>query len=168
MFHVDGQLVVVLGTSIGVLSTSALAGGATMWVQEAGSAIGNVLIAYMDFRPSDHTLAVATHARGVFTTRFLPVTDVVGRSTASVALGQSYPNPTGGPTTITFDLTRPTEVSLRLYDVSGREVAVLANGPHTSGRHTVTLSGGRLPPGTYHYRLRANGGEQSRMLVVRR
>ena len=168
MFYVDGQLLVFLGTSIGVLSTTALAGGSTVWAQEAGTEIGNVLIAYMDYRPSDNTLAVATHARGVFTTQFVPVTAVGGRGSARVFLSQSYPNPTNGPATITFDLPRATEVSLRLYDVSGREVAMLANGPRAGGRHVVPVAAERLAPGTYHYLLRALGTVETRRLVVRR
>jgi hypothetical protein len=168
MFYVDGQLMVFLGTSIGVLSTTALSGGSTVWTQEAGSEIGNVLIAWMDYRPSDNTLAVATHGRGVFTTRFLPLTDVGGAGPARVALGQSYPNPANGPTTITFELPRAADVSLRLYDVSGREVAVLANGPRAGGRHVVPVAAERLAPGTYHYMLKALGTVETRRLVVRR
>ncbi len=144
MFYVDGQLVVFLGTSIGVLSTTALTGGSTVWVQEASTEIGNVLIAYMDYRPSDNTLAVATHGRGVFTTRFTPVTDVGGRRSGPILLSQSYPNPTKGPTTITFDL------------------------PRASGRHVVPVAAERLAPGTYHYMLKALGTVETRRLVVRR
>jgi len=168
MCYMDGQMFVFLGTSIGVLSTTALTGGSTMWVQEAGTAIGNVLIAHMDYRPSDYTLAVATHGRGVFTTQFTPVTDVGERGPAQVLLGQSVPNPTQGAMTITFDLPRATDVSLRLYDVSGREVAVLVNGPREGGHHVVPVAGERLAPGAYYYTLRTPGGAETRRLVVRR
>jgi len=168
MFYVDGQLMVFLGTSIGVLSTTTLSGGSTVWMQEAGSEIGNVLIAYMDYRPSDNTLAVATHGRGVFTTRFLPLTDVGDRGPAAVSLSQNFPNPTMGPTTITFELPRAAAISLRLYDVSGREVAVLADGPRAAGRHVVSVAVERLAPGTYHYMLKALGTVETRRLVVRR
>jgi endo-1,4-beta-xylanase len=67
-----------------------------------------------------------------------------------------------------FELPRASEISLRLYDVSGREVAVLASGPRAAGRHVVPLAAGRLAPGTYCYRLRALGAVETRMLVVRR
>jgi len=169
IFYVDGQLMVFLGTSIGVLSTTALAGPATVWVQEAATAIGNVPVAYMDFRSSDNTLAVATHGRGVFTTRFLGVGGVEpGPALARVALGPSFPNPTNGSATITYELPRATEVSLRLYDVAGREVAVLASGPRDRGRHVVPVTGQKLAPGIYRYELKALGAVESRMLVVRR
>ena len=167
IFYYDGQLQVFLGTSIGVLSTNALAGGSTVWSQEAEAEIGNVLIAWMDYRPSDNTLAVATHARGVFTTKFLPST-AVEPNPARLMLAQSYPNPAQGQATIAFELPRAGEVSLRLYDVAGREVAVLANGPRGPGRHTVPVAAQRLAPGTYHYVLRAFGSVVRRSLVVRR
>jgi len=94
---VEGQLMVFLGTSIGVLSTTALSGPSTVWVQEAAATIGNVPVVWMDFRSSDNTLAVATHARGVFTTRFLGVGGIEpGAGSVRVALGPSYPNPTNG------------------------------------------------------------------------
>ena len=170
LFYLDGELQVFLGTSIGVLSTTALAGGSTVWVQEAGDIIGNVLIAHMDFRASDNTLAVATHGRGVFTAQFRPATPVgedPGGGSDRVLLGQSYPNPAHGPASIMFELPRTTHVSLRLYDIAGREVAVLVNGPRERGRHVVPVATARLAPGPYYYVLRAEGAVETRRLVVR-
>jgi len=85
-----------------------------------------------------------------------------------VLLGQSYPNPAAGPTTIEFRLPREGDVSLRLYDVAGREVAVLAQGRRGPGRHLVSVAAERLAPGSYHYVLRALGGVEARRLTVRR
>ncbi|HXS83427.1 MAG TPA: T9SS type A sorting domain-containing protein [Methylomirabilota bacterium] len=169
MFYVEGQLMVFLGTSIGVLSTTALSGPSTVWVQEAAATIGNVPVVWMDFRSSDNTLAVATHARGVFTTRFLGVGGIEpGAGSVRVVLGPSYPNPTNGSATITYELPRAGDVSLRLYDVAGREVALLVNGPRDRGRHAVPLSGQKLAPGVYRYELKSLGSVESRMLIVRR
>jgi hypothetical protein len=171
MFTIEGQLQVFLGTSIGVLSTTALAGASTIWAQEAGSAIGNVIVGYMDYRDSDQTLAVGTHGRGVFTARFVPNV-AVGEEPATPAgravLGQSYPNPATASATIAFELPRASEVSLRLYDVAGREVAVLVNGRREGGRHQVPVATGRLAPGAYYYVLRSERTVESRTLLVRR
>jgi hypothetical protein len=169
MFYIDAQLEVFLGTSIGVLSTTALAGGSTVWAQEAGSEIGNVIVGYMDFRSSDNTLAVGTHGRGVFTGRFTPVTDVPGASGPKRALlSQSWPNPANASATIALDLPRAGEISLRLYDVQGREVALLASGWQDAGRHQVPVATARLAPGAYYYVLRAAGAIETRKLLVRR
>jgi hypothetical protein len=60
----------ILATSIGVLSTTELNGASTVWIQEAATSIGNIITGYLDYRSSDKTLAVGTHARGIFTTQF--------------------------------------------------------------------------------------------------
>lgn len=72
-------------------------------------------------------------------------------------LGASYPNPTTGTTTVPFTLDKATEISLVLYDVLGREVAVLAEGQREAGPHTVSFDGSLLPAGAYFYRLEASG-----------
>jgi len=170
MFTIDGQLEVFLGTSIGVLSTTALAGTSTVWIQEAGDVIGNVIVGYMDFRASDNTLAVGTHGRGVFTGQFVPVTAAGDRPAGPerALLSQSYPNPARAEATIAFELPRAGDVSLRLYDVSGREVAVLVNGRREPGRHEVPVATGRLAPGAYYYVLRAGSTVETRKMLVRR
>lgn len=169
MLYVEGQLHVFLATSIGVLSTTALAGASTVWVQEAADEIGNVIIGYMDYRPSDRTLAIGTHARGVFTTQ-IPLVVAVGDGPerTGVALAPSRPNPARYLATIAYDLPRAAEVSLRLYDVAGREVAVLAQGPHEAGRHEVSVATGRFASSTYYCVLRAAGQVRTRSLVVTR
>jgi hypothetical protein len=67
MAHVDGVRHVFLATSIGVLSSTVLDGASTIWVQEGASEMGNIIVGYLDYRPSDRTIAAGTHARGVFT-----------------------------------------------------------------------------------------------------
>jgi type IX secretion system substrate protein len=169
MFYVGGQLQVFLGTSIGVLSTSALAGGATVWSQEAASEIGNVIIGWLDYRSSDRTLAVGTHGRGVFTTQFNPTTGIAGPPAAArdgLRLAQSYPNPARDQATIAYELPRAGEVSLRLYDVSGRAVRTLVQGTQERGPHQVRLSTAGLPSGAYTYVLRAGGETRRRTLLL--
>jgi hypothetical protein len=169
MFYVGGTLQVFLGTSIGVLSTTALAGGATVWVQEGGTTIGNIIVGYMDYRPTDRTLAIGTHARGVFTTSFLSPVAVGDGSTVRherVALSQSYPNPTHRAATIAYELPRADHVSLRVYDVSGREVATLVNERQGRGRHEARFTAGRLPGGLYYYVLKSGGATETRKLSL--
>ena len=169
LFYVGNQLEVFLGSSIGVLSTTALAGGSTVWAQEAASSIGNILIAYMDYRPSDRTLAVGTHARGVFTTVFPPPVSVEdGVLVGRVALSQSYPNPMSRSATIVYELPRADAVRLAVYDAGGREVARLVDGRENAGRHEVRFEAGRLRAGVYSYVLRAGRLTATRKLVLRR
>jgi hypothetical protein len=85
MFHVDGVRHVFIATSIGVLSTTVLDGGSTVWVQEGATEMGNIIVGYLDFRPSDRTLAAGTHSRGVFTTQIPSVF-----STTSVSIHSGW------------------------------------------------------------------------------
>jgi len=73
------------------------------------------------------------------------------------------PNPFNAITDLSFELTRPCRVDLRIYDISGRLVRVLlSNAPCTAGRHTITWAGedarGRpLPSGVYFAHLQGDG-----------
>lgn len=82
------------------------------------------------------------------------------------SLSQNYPNPFNPITTIPYELPIAGEATLRLYDVLGREVRVLATGFHMPGRHQVRVHGGGLASGLYFYRLTAAGHAQVRQLVL--
>jgi hypothetical protein len=87
-----------------------------------------------------------------------------------IALHQNYPNPftaeTG--TSIRFDLSRQAQVSLRLYDMTGRQVATLLSGSHPAGSYTVRFAMPALPAGIYLYNLAVDGiSRTARMIVTR-
>ena len=78
-------------------------------------------------------------------------------------LSQNYPNPFNPTTTITYSLSANDRVSLKVYDVLGREVAVLLdNQLHNAGDYSVDFNADTLPSGLYLYRLEA--GNQSRAM----
>ena len=72
----------------------------------------------------------------------------------------SYPNPTREQATIEYTLPEKADVRITVYDVLGRQVAVLKDSPQEAGRHTVQLDGGRLASGVYFGRL--STGDQTR------
>ena len=74
------------------------------------------------------------------------------------ALHQNYPNPFNPTTSISYDLVEAGHVSLKVFDVTGREVATLINGPQISGAHHVEFKAENLPSGLYFYRLTASSG----------
>ena len=87
---------------------------------------------------------------------------------ASFSLAQNYPNPFNPSTTIRFGLPQASNVTLRLYDALGREVATLMNEQHAAGYVQVTWngmnnSGARVASGVYFYRVEAQpvGGGQA-------
>ncbi len=84
------------------------------------------------------------------------------------ALSQNYPNPFNPSTVINYTLPVNAHVSVAIYDLLGREVALLVNEYRTAGNHSVTFDAGMLPSGVYLYRLRAAGfTETKRLLLVK-
>jgi hypothetical protein len=91
----------------------------------------------------------------------------------SYALEQNYPNPfsangaSGNPsTTIAFTLPKPSEVALKIFDASGREVSTLVEGKLPAGRHEVVLDANPYSSGMYFYRLQAGEFSQTRRLML--
>ena len=72
-------------------------------------------------------------------------------------LEQNYPNPFNPTTNINFTVKNSGLVSIKVYDMTGREVATLANGRFTAGTHTATFDASNLASGVYLYSLQANG-----------
>jgi hypothetical protein len=176
ILYVGNQLTVFLGTSIGVLSTDALNGSSTVWAQAAANEIGNVLIGYMDYRPSDRTLAIGTHSRGAFTTQ-LPASgtgvDNGARLPESYSLKQNYPNPFNPRTTISFSIPaspaggpQASFAILRVYDVAGREVATLVNEKKEAGEYTVEFDARNLASGVYFYTLYSGSFTTSKKMLL--
>ncbi|MEM1044043.1 MAG: choice-of-anchor B family protein [Bacteroidota bacterium] len=77
-----------------------------------------------------------------------------------------YPNPSHAEATLRFELAEAGPVRAVLYDVLGREVRVLTDGPHAAGPHTVQLSDAVLPPGAYV--LRIETAEEAQALRITR
>jgi glucuronoarabinoxylan endo-1,4-beta-xylanase len=70
-------------------------------------------------------------------------------------LSQNYPNPFNPTTVIRYALPQASQVTLEVFDMVGRQVATLAEGPQAAGYHTATFDGRDLASGAYIYRLRA-------------
>lgn len=69
------------------------------------------------------------------------------------ALGQNYPNPFNPTTKIRYTIPKDGMVTLKVYDVLGREVETLVNRQQTVGRYEVHFDGAQLASGVYFYRL---------------
>ena len=82
------------------------------------------------------------------------------------ALFQNYPNPFNPVTQISYQLPKMSEVTLEVFDVTGRLVRTLVNETQTSGTHTVTFNGEHLSSGLYLYRLEAEDQVFTRKLTL--
>jgi hypothetical protein len=82
------------------------------------------------------------------------------------ALGQNYPNPFNPKTVVSYQLPVVSNVRLEVYDLLGREVALLVNERQAAGSYNVTFDAGRLASGTYLYRITAGQFVQTRKMVL--
>ena len=69
------------------------------------------------------------------------------------ALYQNYPNPFNPTTSIAFDVVEPSNVTLKVYNPMGMEVATLVNGPVSSGNHSVMFNAADVTSGLYFYKI---------------
>jgi hypothetical protein len=86
-------------------------------------------------------------------------------------LEQNYPNPFNPSTELSFDVRDVSRVTLRIYDLLGREVATLVDGVREPGRYSAAWDASRMPGGIYFAKMTAAGGEQyeaTRKLVLLR
>ncbi len=87
----------------------------------------------------------------------------------SVQLFENYPNPFNPSTNIVFELPNSMFVTLKVYDVLGREVATLAeNELYESGTHEIEFNASHLTSGLYFYRLSALGGDGTLFNTLKR
>ena len=79
---------------------------------------------------------------------------------------QNYPNPFNPNTSILFDIPKQSQAILKVYDVTGRETAVLVNELLRPGSYKVELNAGNLSSGVYFYKLDAGNYIQTRKMVL--
>lgn len=80
------------------------------------------------------------------------------------ALQQNYPNPFNPETSINFSVPKSGFVSLKIFDLLGKEVATIVNGELASGNYIRVFNANELPSGVYIYRLEAEGTSISRKM----
>jgi len=107
---------------------------------------------------------------GTFTLEVTTAVDDGVAPTRSV-LAQNHPNPFNPSTEIRFALPTRQPVTLRVYDVAGREVATLAAGLHDAGTHVLVWrgeddEGSRVSSGLYFYRLTTETGSETRKMML--
>lgn len=89
-----------------------------------------------------------------------------GSVISDYSLDQNYPNPFNPSTKIRFTLSESGPVTLKLYDMLGREVATLLNEEKHAGTHIYEFNAGPLASGVYIYRLQAGRFTANRKLVL--
>ncbi len=106
-----------------------------------------IVRAYVSFNSSD----------GNDTTKLTPL---------SFSLNQNFPNPFNPTTTIQYQLPVQGFVTLKVYDILGRDVATLVNQPMSDGPHTATFNGSRFSSGVYFYRITTNNFTETKKMLL--
>jgi hypothetical protein len=122
-----------------------------------------------NFTPEFEMMSVADEARFMLRLNGAGVstsTEIGTDLPVGVELSQNYPNPFNPATQIRFAVPVSGEVRLAVYDLLGREVAVLVNGGMSAGSHTVNFDAASLGSGVYVYRLDAAGQTLTRKMTL--
>lgn len=81
-------------------------------------------------------------------------------------LSQNYPNPFNPSTKINFDLGKPSNVKLYIYDILGRRVATLVDQYMNTGAYTVNFDASRLASGVYFYSIEAGDFKMNKKMIL--
>jgi ligand-binding sensor domain-containing protein len=118
----------------------------------------------------DTTIFCGTYGGGVWKRSLSEVTTSVPTGTeekpSGYRLEQNYPNPFNPVTIIHYQLSTDNHVSLRVYDLLGREVTVLVNEKKGPGRYRVEFDARNLASGMYFYRLQAGSYVDVKKLIL--
>jgi hypothetical protein len=83
-------------------------------------------------------------------------------------LEQNYPNPFNPTTRISFAIPKTGLVTLRVYDITGKEVATLVNEVKTQGNYSIDFNAANLSSGVYFYKINSEGfSDIKRMILVK-
>ncbi len=135
----------------------------TTW-QVLGSGLPTVPAHDLTLHSPTRKLVAFTHGRSAWSLDVTTITGVGADAAGipgSIELYQNYPNPFNPTTTISFNISTEQFVSLKIFDVLGKEIASLVNEKLSAGTHSRVFAAPTLPSGVYFYKLQAG----SRILV---
>ncbi len=154
-----------VGSDAGVLYSTN--NGAT-W-QVLGAGLPTVPVHDLTLHSPTRKLVAFTHGRSAWALDVTTLTGVASGSTGvptAMELYQNYPNPFNPSTNIRFTISGEQFVSLKVFDVLGKEVASLVSEKLAAGSHTRVFDASNNPSGVYFYRLHAGVTSAVKKLTV--
>ncbi|MBI5473853.1 MAG: T9SS type A sorting domain-containing protein [Ignavibacteriae bacterium] len=162
----NSQLGMIVGSDGTILGT---VDGGTTWLLQSSS----VRLALNSVAMPSPSFAVAVGAEGVIlqTRSGVVLTTEEGDPTIArtFTLGQNYPNPFNPTTIIPFSLGQRSSVTIKVFDVLGREIALVVNGTYERGAHSASWDARKYSSGVYFYRLTIDDRavESKKLLLIR-
>jgi hypothetical protein len=141
------------------------ADGGNTWTTQFEGAVGHCLYG-VDFLDSSHGWAVGGGGTILRYNPTLRAPDERGALPPSSYRLSCYPNPFNPTSDIQYDLPTASHISLRIFDLLGREVAVLKDGFVEAGSHRVTFDGSNFSSGIYFARLEAGEFTHTKKLML--
>lgn len=121
-----------------------------------------VHVSFMDFRHSNWELYYKRDTTG----NVIGITNISTEIPMQFSLEQNYPNPFNPSTKINFKVAETEFVSLKVYDLLGREIETLASEILSPGTYEADFSGGSLASGIYYYRLTAGNFSETKTMIL--
>jgi len=91
---------------------------------------------------------------------------VISNNPVSFSLSQNYPNPFNPSTTINYTIPKSGLVSLKIYDIVGKEVVSLVNEVKNAGSYNLQFNASNLSSGTYFYRLESGSFVETKKMLL--
>ncbi len=162
-----GRVVLYAGTDRGVYVKD----GNSNWAPFSNG-LPNVVVTELDiyYNTSGDKLRAATYGRGLWETSISTtgIQNISSELPIEYSLGQNYPNPFNPVTRINFQMPSSGNVSLKIYNQLGQEVAVLADKFMNAGYYSADFDGSRLSSGVYFCKLiSGNYTATKKMLMIK-
>jgi len=128
----------------------------------------------MGFNPSEKNVEVDYQNSALQSVQFTLVPEGVTSvsdnklSPANFSLDQNYPNPFNPSTMISYSIPIDGFVSLKVYNIIGKEVAFLVNGFQKSGKYDITFDASKLTSGVYFYTIKAGEFASTKKMILMR
>ncbi|MBI5464284.1 MAG: T9SS type A sorting domain-containing protein [Ignavibacteriales bacterium] len=103
---------------------------------------------------------------GTYTPVGTAVIDQIAGLPKSYDLSQNYPNPFNPSTKIQFEIPKSGNVTLKVYNFLGQEIATLVEGNFATGKYSVQFDAARLSSGIYIYRLQTESGMMAKKMIL--
>ena len=94
------------------------------------------------------------------------VNDPISADPINYLLEQNYPNPFNPVTTVNYRISKPGIVTLKVYDLLGKEIATLVNEVRNTGSYDVIFNASGLTSGVYIYQLRVNNYVSNKKMIL--